>query len=740
MRTLSATLEAAQQEGFVNALVKLVLTYGATTYTYTKSRIVDIKETGNTSLQWLEVLLDNTDGELTALDLRGYKGVLSYGAKTSAGEEYSALAPMWVTAQEFNSTPDKKDCVLSLVGICNLMADDKASQTYQPDEDDTKTVKTLIGEIIGATLACFNHCTAYGVVWDSEDTLIDTYKPKDAFRVYVGNNRLSAVNRLLEYTKCAMRAEDDGKIHIFQPTTTGTTYDYEYALETGHPFFAKALRNRLTIPNYIRVESRSTDTPQYGGTAQEAESYDRLPKREYKLTRLESNAQATAVAEAILAKAQLWCEAGSAIVPLNVGQEVYDYVKVTDEEEGDYRVGNIGKIVRHVNLRKNEWRMTFVFGNWQTVRKALSDLGITGDDIENYFSRLSVGSLYAEHILVEQLDAVWIDPEGNIDLSQIGDTLDNLPDGEVYARIKSLHLDAGQLKLDEYTLYSPGYNPTTKFDLGSDTLDDVPNGTVYKRVKTAALSADGLVLLDQVTVGTYGLVKSTDITQGHIELTSCLGDLGDIAGDLDDIANGATYGRIRLTATDGGGYIELNSLTKKDGEWYDNSGVAIDSTKGICIYGTTGQRLITSATKWGTAQCYVGTDGCIYAGAGAVKLSSTGIQITGQELEFIYGGVAKGWLFATSIGMALQTGAGSLVLDLAATGAITMGGSNITLSSSYLYLNALQYMLLPAYDDSGGHPTGVLGKIYRSTANGEIHVYTNGGAGTRWYHLDLIAE
>jgi hypothetical protein len=172
---------------------------------------------------------------LTDLDLRGYKGVLSLGVMDVAGEEYSPLAPMWITFQDFTSAPDKLVCMLSLQGIMNRMADDKASQSYIPDSTDTKTVKTLLREIAGDTgvtmITCFNHCQKYDIAFDSEDDLIDTYHPKDGFRIYVGNNRLSALNRLLDYTKCIMRVGADEKIHVLVPTTTGVVYDYEYALE-----------------------------------------------------------------------------------------------------------------------------------------------------------------------------------------------------------------------------------------------------------------------------------------------------------------------------------------------------------------------------------------------------------------------------------------------------------------------------------------------------------------------------
>ena len=659
MRDLSETLKLAQQAGAINALVKLVLTLSATTYTYTKTRILNVKETGDGSLQSLEVKLDNADGELTKLDLRGYKGELSNGAVTSIGPEYSACAPMWVLAQEFDSDPNKLECTLTLVGICNLMSTDEASEAYQPDEDDTKTVKTLVNQIAGASLACFSLCKAYEVVWDDGyDDLADTYKPKDSFRIYVGNNRNSAIDRLLDFTLNVKVIKADGKIHIFKPTTSGETYDYEYSLESGHPFFAKALRNRLVTPNYIKVQSRDDDDPQYSGTAQDP-SYatlpDELKKHHYKQTYLESNDQATAIAEAILAKAQMWCEAGAANVPMNVGQEAFDYIKVTDEREEDYRVGNIGRYVRHYDVRKNEWRMNFVFGNWQNVRKVLANLNITGDDIENYFPRLRVGDMYVEHLFADNMDFVWIDPDGNIDLDKIGDTIDHLADGEYYYRARTMHLDGetgitlwegmryyirfstdsdeagirrqdtppGGVDVGEYWIDTSGEDPIIKRWTGSEwftieqwEIDALNRGILTAHTKLASLSVDGLVLLDSVQIGDdYDLVYKASISAHQI----------------------------------------LLSKTTKDGAWYEESGVGIDATKGIAIYGGEGlMGLRTYPTLQDyiedtNVQCYVGTDGKIYAGAGNIVLSSNGICIKGEYIEFCdANGVTQGRIFGST--------------------------------------------------------------------------------------------
>jgi len=76
---LTDTLTAAQQAAFKNPLVRLVVSHGGTSHTFTGSRILDLKEGGDGSLQSCEVVLDNNDGELSDLDVKGYKAILSYG-------------------------------------------------------------------------------------------------------------------------------------------------------------------------------------------------------------------------------------------------------------------------------------------------------------------------------------------------------------------------------------------------------------------------------------------------------------------------------------------------------------------------------------------------------------------------------------------------------------------------------------------------------------------------------------
>lgn len=535
MISLSDTLLAEQKKASVDALIKIALTHGEDSYTYDRDRIVDLDRVEEIYSHKAEIVLDNSDKSLTDLGLKGFQGVTSFGAITGEGNEYCARAPLWVIDQRLESSPGGLTCTLSLVGIPNLLAEDKASVNYTPDEDDTKTVKELVNQLLGATLEGFTLCQAYEVVWDAGyDILADTYKPKDGFRIYVGGNRLAQLRRLLDYTGNVPRFEADGKIHILKPVTTGVSYDYEYyrAVESGHPFWAKAYRKALVIPNYIVVQSYENDDPQYSGFAKDDDSYDLIPKRFYKQMKLESDAQAALIAGALLSKEQLATHMGSATIPMmNVGAELFDYVKVTDDRENDYRVGNIGYLGFHYKPGRgrtsSECRLSFSFGNWFSqleARRILQELESYSDE-GNYFSRLTAKDAYIENLLVESLNINWIDPEGNIDLSEIGDDLDSLPDGENYARILRIHLSAeGGLKLDEHVIYASGYDPTDKFDLDLNDLDDLKDGYTYQRVKSSALTPTGLVILDNTYIdwgsGTYGLSLRSDYQAGKIKLSS----------------------------------------------------------------------------------------------------------------------------------------------------------------------------------------------------------------------------
>ncbi len=352
MRSLSATLLAAQKAGGAPPLAKIVLTFsGEATKTYTTTRLIELRHTEALYRQSAQLILNNSDQELQTLDLRGYKGVISYGLTTIAGDEYSACAPLWVIGKQPYFWPGRAVAALSLGGIFNLLDTDKASEPYTPGTDNTDTIKDILTKIADGTIPCWHHTLGYTqweVVYDSEDSLIDAFVPKDSFRVNVGDTRLAKMKELIGLTKCVMRPEADGKIHVFVPTVSGASYDYEYKwnVSSEHPFDRERYRKYVVIPNYVSVKSRPGDDPQYSGTATDASS-NKIWMPDFRQLNLTSDAQGQSIAEAIIATAQLEAEGGQTHAPImNVGAEVYDYVKTTNSVTSDNQFGNIGTLER----------------------------------------------------------------------------------------------------------------------------------------------------------------------------------------------------------------------------------------------------------------------------------------------------------------------------------------------------------------------------------------------------------
>ena len=633
MRALSATLEAAQQGLSIAKLAKIVLTRaGQDTRTYGNDRILSIKFSHSSWSQRARVVLDNSDNALTDLALTAFKGVISKGATGTAGDEYSAQPELWVFQKNCDSSPGNLTCALELIGIPDRMALDKADVDYKPDDDDTKTVKTLLREIAGDTgvtfLAAFNHAQAYDIVFDSEDNVIDSHQPKSRFRVFLGDDRRAKFRELLEKTGCHMRAEDDGKIHIFKParntstaweantayslrnvvipttannyvyicTSAGTShatteptwptgigdtvadgtvawavaYDYEYELNADgqHTFFTKSYREQLVFPNKVTVKSFENDDPSTRTGSATSSSDNSLMAIEQTIrATLASNDEATNIAEAVIARYEMWADSGGAEVPMNVGAEVLDFVHIIDSRNGDNRNGNIGELTLYYTSPTNgrgRWSMTFSFGNWTTVDGILGRLGITPTELQEYFSRLLVDNLHAERLTSTQIEAK------------------TLTAGEIAAST----LTANEIAASTLTANEIAASTITLNELTIDDIDDVPDGQVYEKVKATSLS---------------------------------------------------------------GGYIELNTLTRAAtastaSEWYRKKGVILDSDKGINLYGgNVALRTFASETAYNAwkdldaetaltgTQCHVGTDGKIYAGGNSVSLGEEGITIKAES-------------------------------------------------------------------------------------------------------------
>lgn len=195
---------------------------------------------------------------------------------------------------------------------------------------------------------------------------------------------------------------DDGVIwtcrdtnYVYTCTTTGTTggtepvwtyakndtmsdsgvvwtlqYDYDYDdVASGHNFWRKGVTRRLVIPNKITVRSVPGAKTIYSGNATDARSNALLPIEEVTYRTLVSNAEAADIALAKIDRAARDAETGSGFSMLNIGQEIHDYILITDSWEGDACRGRIRSLTRYAG--PGVFKMTFSFG----IRLAKSEMG-----------------------------------------------------------------------------------------------------------------------------------------------------------------------------------------------------------------------------------------------------------------------------------------------------------------------------------------------------------------------------
>lgn len=237
-------------------------------------------------------------------------------------------------------------------------------------------------------------------------------------------------------------------------------------------------------------------------------------------------------------------------------------------------------------------------------------LSSAGVDESQGYGLVLTADISAGHIILSSVEqsadyrTVSDAEKGTWDGKMEGDAdLDDIPDGETYQRILSTHISAGKIKLLDVTVVD-----------GTFTLDKIGDGATYGRILVTDISAGSIKLSSVAQTSDYRTVSDGE-----------KGTWNDKPEDMDEIGEGVTYQRVRATDISAG-HIKLSSITEVEGEWYNESGVEIDAAHGINIYGVA-NALTTRATKTGTIQCYVGADGKFYAGAGKIRLDATDLRI-----------------------------------------------------------------------------------------------------------------
>jgi hypothetical protein len=339
-----SVLRAHQADNAYTPYVHLALTKsGFTSYDYySTDRIISVDIHQDPFKDEGEIVLSNYDKALTDIDFRDYKAVLSFGLVISGTAYYEAQPPQWVNKQESGSEQGKLTITLKTIGMISKMRLEHASIEYTGGGN----AKNMVDQILKATMTPFSHCEGYSVVWHGDTGLsgINLYSPSENF--YVGLNvvRFNVVRALMDLSDSFMRVENDEKIHIRIPVTTGTDYANTFSLD-GHVFFWHTRNDKLISPNHVHVESTVSEDRGYDGDgnkvpdlvytyegdAYDAASYALTPESYFvEAYGLASDAEAQAMAEGIMNNIIVSEFKGAFECPMDFFLKLGHYIKVED--------------------------------------------------------------------------------------------------------------------------------------------------------------------------------------------------------------------------------------------------------------------------------------------------------------------------------------------------------------------------------------------------------------------------
>ena len=377
----------------------------------------------------------------------------------------------------------------------------------------------------GGGIGVFSHCTSITATYDSEDSLIDAYQPKGTFKISEGESRQDVVNRLLDYTGCYKRAENDDEVHIFTKPASGNSYNSDKG-----EFYNNANRKALVIPNKIVVKSYDDDDG-YEGSYTSAASYALVPitgapVRAY----VSSNAQAIAVATALIGRLEINSQVGSALVPMDNYEQVWNYVTVTNNWNGSTTTGNIAYVNR-VSMG-GEFEQFFSFGR-QAKRgiagmapkrevKLQPELGMLIDssvlkwgDVKGVFDIIdeNTDDIYEKlNIIFAVLDAMGVDIEfldRGVSFTWVNDTiLNNLSSyytrGETDDLIADIDLTAVSSSAPSRVLNTVYQNTSGKIRIVTVSVQMVAQGVI---AYTGATSSPATIVgIDSGADSDYGCV------------------------------------------------------------------------------------------------------------------------------------------------------------------------------------------------------------------------------------------
>jgi hypothetical protein len=477
-----------------------------------------------------------------------------------------------------------------------------------------KNVKQIYTAVIAAT-------TNVTVNEVDNDGYIETQKP-----IVSANDARSAIFQALASTKSYLRPKTNTtELDIIQPDNHASVYTFD----TGLYFFSNAEERAAVTPNtiiYCGIDSGGTllYTDTAGGHGVNAASVALLDTiNEYNdadpLNRENSTTQAHVddKADVRIAKLVLSTATGTLVAPMHCSLELFDAVTIVDDRYTPSKTitGYVFRIQREFRAGKGIYQITVTLGGIETgyTPAGAPGINVTRPVIPQTLPVVDTSYLLPAAIQGYSTDIVFSATDENTVAWSSGTI--KFYDGTTQAITAGNTGDLSTTGI--YYIYfdlddaSPGVLKVILVDTYVASIMDTKTGVLCVCQKTATTGAKANF------IPSYG--KQPLLTPDWI----------DMSGIKEyDYGSGAKLQAI-LSTQISAGLLKLTAATVKDGEWYSESGVDINAATGINIYGTA-NAFTTRATKTGTIQCYVGSDGKIYAGAGNVSLDEDGIKLVGQ--------------------------------------------------------------------------------------------------------------
>lgn len=781
------------------------------------------------------VTLDNSDLSYNGFDHRGEELRIETGfSGDRAGGEWPYF---WIENPSLLSYRDKYSGrllrVISCITVWGIIGGWRYEHYPRPATeppvawrigDNTKTLKVMLDTVlakIGVTLYAS----------ESEDDLVDNAEYKPLLWIYPGEDGITVVQRILSNCACVLKPYQDG-LRLYHPTVksivsgsdannyecilehtaavgnkpiTGgswATYwqstdqnyiDYwavgreyycpavDYAYSGEHVVYSNVEASPVFRPNRVTVYSE-TKAGTYTWPELAGGSVATYPLEINRRDTDWTQAKCERVAEAVVKRARQDVHGGHSQMSINVGQEVYDNVQITDGRSRETYEGRVARVVAkwssslHPGM-KSQYKMELDLGGlfFDSTPDDDSPTAVnSGGDISSLIDRINVqggisGQAIAPHTLLYALLNTTQDYE--IELT--------CPNGTHTAT--DFNWGEGTIKFQD------GTKKTIKASFFGTVAGHALTGTHHLYFDFNEVDGSGKLLLQE----------TTDIkdTVGHDKGRVLWCIKATESGDLCQIC--IPRGKTTLINADAVVCQYLSSLVLDAGVadlGVVNAGIAKfletgtnwnsfadpDTATGLVLGLDTAPspdvgKLIGYDS--GVAQAYFTSDGNINAGAGKVVLDSSGISMHGHGLNTIFqfynssgtwGGAiwlvdaagtlrveglaglyVKGPLTVNDAAAKSTIKSDSCALTLAPSGTypvVIEGGHSIKAESGHdltigtyvgqgLILDTVDvdaetaaYIDLP---QQAGHPAAHDGRFFYNTTDDVIEGYSNGG----WHSL-----